>query len=96
MSISRTATLFGAVAIVAIAPTACGGGDAFDPAGSAERGIHDQVLVELGLDSEVVCAEPANTDVGTSFQCLATDEEGKIYTFVAKILPDEVIGTRLD
>ncbi len=96
MSISRTATLVGSVGILAITLNACSGEDEFDPAGSAERGIREQVLVELGLDSEVVCAEPATTDVGSSFECVATDEDGKIYTFVAKILPDEVIGTRLD
>jgi hypothetical protein len=99
MSITRVTRICGfvsSVAVIAAVVSGCGGDDPFDPSGSAEIGIHDQIMVELELDSEVECAEPATTDVGATFECLATDEEGKSYTFVAKILPDEVIGTRLD
>lgn len=96
VGISRVGVLFGAVGIFAVSMIGCSGDDGFDPSGSAEIGIHDQIMVELELDSEVSCAEPATTDVGATFECIATDEEGKSYTFVAEILPDEVIGTRLD
>ncbi len=96
MTISRAGIALGAVGIVAVSMIGCSGDDPFDPSGSAEIGIHDQILVELELDSDVECTEPATTDVGATFQCVATDEEGKTYTFVAEILPDEVIGTRLD
>jgi hypothetical protein len=93
--VRRTWGRVGSVAVVAVVMSGCGGEDPFDPSGSAEIGIHDQIFVELELDSEVDCAEPATTDVGATFECIATDEEGKRYTFVAEILPDEVIGTRL-
>ena len=96
MAISRVGIVFGSVGIFAVSIIGCGGDDEFDPSGSAEIGIHDQIMVELQLDSDVACTEPATTDVGATFECIATDEEGKTYTFVAEILPDEVIGTRLD
>ena len=87
---------FGAFGVFTVALAGCGTEDGFDPSGSAERGIREQIYVELELASEVECGEPPTTDVGATFECLATDEEGHAYTFVAKILPDEVIGTRLD
>jgi hypothetical protein len=95
MAITRIGIVLGAVGFFAVSMIGCGS-DEFDPSGSAEIGIHDQIELELDLDSEVTCTEPPTTDVGATFECLATDEEGKSYTFVAEILPDEVIGTRLD
>ena len=96
VGISRVGIVVGSVGILAVSVIGCSGADEFDPSGSAEIGIHDQIMVELQLDSDVACTEPATTDVGATFECIATDEEGKTYTFVAEILPDEVIGTRLD
>ena len=96
MSLSRVVTVIGSTAVFAVVLFGCGEDDRFDPSGSAERGIREQIYVELELASEVDCGEPPSTDVGATFECLATDEEGHTYTFVAKILPDEVIGTRLD
>jgi hypothetical protein len=92
--IAQAVGIVGAIGIVAIALNGCG--DDFDPARSAENGIHDQILVELELDSEVDCDQPASHDVGERFSCVAEDEEGHTYHFVAEILPDEVIGTFLD
>ena len=96
MPLSRAAAVAASTVALLALPLACADDDAFDPSGSAEQGIHDQVLVELGLESEVVCDEPATTDVGAIFDCTATDVDGKVYTFVAEIFPDQVIGTRLD
>ncbi|MEZ5222737.1 MAG: DUF4333 domain-containing protein [Ilumatobacteraceae bacterium] len=79
----------------AAAITSCGE-DAFDPASQAERGIRDQILVELELESEVSCTDPADTVVGTTFHCHADAEDGTTYDFTATILPDEYIGTSLD
>ena len=93
---SRIGIVVGSFGIFGVSLIGCGGDDVFDPSGSAEIGIHDQIELELDLDSEVACSEPPTTDVGATFECVATDEEGKSYTFVAEILPDEVIGTRLD
>ncbi len=93
---SRIGIVVGAVGICAVSLIGCGSDDVFDPSGSAEIGIRDQIELELDLDSEVTCTEPPTADVGVTFECVATDEEGKSYTFVAEILPDEVIGTRLD
>ncbi len=99
MPASRVVTILsalGALGALTVALAGCGRDDGFDPSGSAERGIREQIYVELELASEVECGEPPTTDVGATFECLATDAEGHTYTFVAKILPDEVIGTRLD
>lgn len=96
----RASTSFVALAALAslspLALVACGGEDGFDPAGAAERGIRDQIATELQLQSTVSCADPADTIVGTEFSCDAVAEDGKEYRFVAVILADEVIGTRLD
>ena len=99
MSIVRVAGRRASVSLAALVPltlVACGGEDGFDPAGSAERGIRDQIATELQLESTVTCADPADTAVGTSFRCDAVAEDGKEYRFVAVIMADEVIGTRLD
>eukprot|EP01041_Mallomonas_annulata_P023886 gene23886-44494_t len=85
----RVGIVVGSIGIFAVSMIGCGGDDVFDPSGSAEIGIHDQIELELDLDSEVVCTEPPTTDVGATFECVATDEAGKSYTFVAEILPDE-------
>jgi hypothetical protein len=93
MSIMRVAGL-GAFASLGL--IACADEDGFDPAAAAERGIHDQIYTELRLESTVTCADPADTAVGTTFSCDAVAEDGKEYRFVAVIMADEVIGTRLD
>jgi len=93
MSIMRTA---GLSALAALGLVACTGEDGFDPAGAAERGIHDQIYTELELESTVTCADPVDIAVGTTFSCDAVAEDGKEYRFVAVIMTDEVIGTRLD
>ena len=93
MSIAR---VIGLCALASSSLIACGGEEGFDPAGAAERGIHDQIYTELELESTVTCAEPANTVVGTEFSCDAVAEDGKEYRFVAVVMVDEVIGTRLD
>lgn len=100
MSINRTRSI--RRRIVAVGLVAAVGGtlhacseDRFDPAGAAERGIRDQILVELELESEVTCEEPTSLAVGTEFACHAEAEDGTAYDFVARILDDEIIGTRL-
>lgn len=94
MSIRRSLVALGLLGALGGTAHACSGDD-FDPAGAAERGIRDQIFVELDLDSEVVCEEPASEAVGTEFACHAEAEDGTAYDFVARILEDQVIGTRL-
>lgn len=84
------------LAVVGAAVITSCGEDRFDPAAQAERGIRDQILVELELESEVSCTDPADTVVGTTFHCHADAEDGTTYDFTATILPDEYIGTSLD
>ncbi len=91
MSIARIASVLGLLALGVMACSEAG----FDPRSVAEQGIRDQIMIELDLESEVVCTEPADTAVGTTFTCEATDADGKVYRFVAEILPDEIVGTRL-
>ncbi len=92
MSMARIAAMAG---LLVLGLLACSE-DRFDPTGTAERGIRDQIAVELGLSSEVRCDAPADTEVGTTFRCRADAEDGTVYDFVAQILDDEVIGTSLD
>lgn len=92
MKLVRLLVVGGASALLLFA---CGSEDEFDPAGSAERGIYEQIYTELEMESEVTCQEPASLAVGTTFRCTADAEDGTSYEFVAEILANEVIGTKL-
>lgn len=62
----------------------------------AESAITDQITLELGLDSEATCAEPASTAVGTTFTCAAVAADDTRYHFVAEIADGEVVVVHLD
>ena len=68
----------------------------FDPKTLAEDGIAEQILVELELHSDVTCVAPTSLAVGTEFECDADADDDTSYHFIAVILEDQIIGTKLD
>lgn len=87
------------VAVGFCATTLIGCGDAaddFDPKTLAEDGIAEQILVELELHSDVTCVAPTSLAVGTEFECDADADDDTSYHFIAVILEDQIIGTKLD
>lgn len=66
------------------------GADTADFKASAERFIEgDRMTSESdNTFTDAVCQEPASTDVGTTFRCVATDAAGTEWSFDVAIVDD--------
>ena len=90
----------GAALAVCTLLAACGA-DAADFQTSAERFIEgDRMESESGTTfTDAVCQEPASTDKGTTFRCVATDAEGTEWSFDVSIVDDsnfQITGSHSD
>jgi Domain of unknown function (DUF4333) len=66
--------------------------DATDFKQTAEKVISSEWKSQFDEDlTDVVCADPASTDIGTSFDCTATGADGTPYTFTATITKEDEV-----
>jgi hypothetical protein len=89
---SRLISTVVSVAAISAAVAACSA-DSGDFSDNAEQLIDDDkdgdLAAALGVDFDgAECAEPANTDTGTSFECTATGDDGNTWLFTATITGD--------
>jgi hypothetical protein len=89
---SRLISTVVSVTAISAAVAACSA-DSGDFSDNAEQLIDDDkdgdLAAALGVDFDgAECAEPANTDTGTSFECTATGDDGNTWSFTATIRGD--------
>lgn len=59
------------------------------------RGVAERAIVDvLGDGSRAECAEPTDTDVGTTFTCTGTDASGRELAYTAEITRRQQVTVR--
>jgi uncharacterized protein DUF4333 len=82
------------VVALALAVTACGR-SAPDFQSAAQRVIEGDLESQIGLGPlEGSCEEPSSRDVGATFKCTATTEDGQTITIEATIEDDDRVGVQ--
>ena len=92
VSRGRLVASVGSLAVVAAALTSCGAG-VREFRRQSERFLESSEMSDAQghTFSDAACEEPADTQVGTTFECTATDELGRPWSFTVVVTEDQGI-----
>ena len=83
--------LIGALALVMVLAVGCGASETDFKKAAEDAAVRAAEGANPDFTATAVCEEPTSTDVGTTFDCTVTYNDGDVATAEATIRPDDSI-----